>query len=127
MKTIGGLLKKRRDELGLSLESAETDLRIRKKYLQSLEEDNFDVFPSVNYVKGFLRNYCRFLGLDEEKVLAIFRRQFNFEERRRIIPPGISKPLDGSWFKITPQRAAVAAAFIIVAILFFYLGSQIWF
>lgn len=127
MKTIGQLLKKRREQLGIFLEDAEIDLRIRKKYLEGLEEDNFDLFPSANYIKGFLRSYCRFLGLDEEKVLAIFRRQFNAEEKRGIIPPGISEPLDRPWFRITPQRAALAAVFIIVAVLFFYLGRQIWF
>lgn len=127
MKTIGNLLKKRREQLGLSLEEAEENLRIRRKYLAGLEEDNFDRFPSTIYIKGFLRNYCRFLELDEEKVLAIFRRQFNAEERRRIIPLGIAKPLDEPWFKITPQRAAVTAALIIIAVLFFYLVSQVRF
>lgn len=125
MKTIGNLLKKRRQQLGISLGDVERDLRIRRKYLEGLEENNFDLFPSVNYIKGFLQNYCRFLGLDEGKVLAIFRRQFNAEEELKLVYPGASVPLDEPLFKITPQRAALAAIIVILSGFFLYLFSQL--
>lgn len=125
MKTIGDLLKKRREQLNISLEDAEKELRIRKKYLRFLEENNFNQLPSTSYIKGFIRNYSRFLGLDEEKVLAFFRRQFEEDKKPEIIPKGLTAFLNEPVIKITPQRSLIIGVSIIVIIFFAYLLVQL--
>jgi cytoskeletal protein RodZ len=119
------LLKKRREQLGLSLERAEEDLKIRKKYLSALEKNLFDDLPSVAYIQGFVRNYSRFLDLDEEKVLAVFRRQFNKIREQKIVPPGVTKPLDEPIVRITPQRAAFFTAIVLLGAFFIYMFTQL--
>jgi len=51
------------------LEVAEQQTKIRKKYLVALEEENFDIMPGKVYVRGFLRNYARFLGINGEDLV----------------------------------------------------------
>lgn len=70
MAEIGAQLRAAREARELTLEDIERTTRIRAKYLQALEEENFDVLPGVVYVRGFLKSYARELGLDPEPLLA---------------------------------------------------------
>ena len=82
MKDIGNFLKERREARGVSLIEVEKDLKIRKKYLQGLEEGNMDVIPGKTYLIGYLRNYCRYLGIDEENIIQIIQTYNNLEKRK---------------------------------------------
>ncbi len=62
--TIGARLRERRCELGLDLEALAATTRIRRTYLEALENDRFDLLPGEAYVSGFLRSYAAALGLD---------------------------------------------------------------
>lgn len=124
MKTIGELLHKRRKQIGKSLDDAEGELKIRKKYLRALERDNFEALPGESYARGFVRNYSKYLGLDEEKVLAVFRRQYMKKTKQAVVPEGIVNPLNKTWFKITPQRAAVISAILVAGGVFLFLFWQ---
>jgi transcriptional regulator with XRE-family HTH domain len=73
MGQLGESLKEARQNKGVSLEKAEEETRIRKKYLQALEEEDFSIIPSEVYVKGFLRNYAIYLGLDTEEIKALYK------------------------------------------------------
>jgi transcriptional regulator with XRE-family HTH domain len=73
MGQLGELLKEARQSKEVSLEKVEEELRIRKKYLQALEEEDFSIMPPEVYVKGFLRNYAIYLGLDPEEVKALHK------------------------------------------------------
>lgn len=55
---------------GLTLEDAERSTRISRRFLIALEEHNYSVFPAPIYARGFLRTYCRYLGVDPEEQLA---------------------------------------------------------
>lgn len=72
MGELGDLLRKTREEKGLSLVQAEEATRIRHAYLQALEEEAFDRLPAAVYVKGFLKNYALFLGLDASTTLELY-------------------------------------------------------
>ena len=76
MISVGEILKKQRLKKKLTLEQAEKDLRIRKKYLEKIENNNWD-FASKIYIMGILKNYARYLELDENKILAFFRREYS--------------------------------------------------
>jgi cytoskeleton protein RodZ len=65
---IGPLLEKARKESGLTLEEAEHATKIRKRYLVSLERENYGVLPDAVYAQGFLKTYANYLGLDGEEL-----------------------------------------------------------
>lgn len=80
MKDIGNFLRERREARGISLIEVEKDLKIRKKYLQALEEGNIDVIPGKTYLVGYLRNYSKYLGIDEESINQIIQTYSNLEK-----------------------------------------------
>lgn len=73
MGGIGESLRSTREAKGISLEQAEEDTKIRKRYLQALEDGEYDVIPGRVYAKGFLRNYANYLGLDQEEVMLEYK------------------------------------------------------
>jgi cytoskeletal protein RodZ len=117
MRTIGEILKKARTEKGLVFEEIEKNLRIRKKFLQALEENAWDRLPSLPYIKGFIRSYSNYLGLKPEEMIAIFRRQSHHSDKTGIIPEGITKPLNEPVVKYTQPLIIILT--IISFIIFF--------
>lgn len=67
---FGASLRQRREELRLSLDDVAARTRIRKTYLQALEEENLGALPGIAYTIGFLRIYARQLGLPAEPLLS---------------------------------------------------------
>jgi cytoskeletal protein RodZ len=70
MSDIGSILREAREEQGLTLAEAEEGTRIRARFLEALENNDFDVLPGAPYVRGFTRNYASFLGVDPAPLLA---------------------------------------------------------
>ena len=64
MFEIGPALRQARDRRRLGLDQAEAETKVRARYLRALEEEDFDLLPGPTYVKGFLRTYADYLGLD---------------------------------------------------------------
>lgn len=75
MATIGETLRSARNERGLSLQRAEADTKIRPRYLKALEDEEWEVLPESAYVRGFLRTYAGYLGLDGDRLVDDYRRQ----------------------------------------------------
>lgn len=73
MGNIGESLKSAREARGITLDKAEEDTKIRKRYLQALEDGDYDVIPGRVYAKGFLRNYAKYLGLDQEEIMIEYK------------------------------------------------------
>ena len=70
---IGPILEKARMERGLTLEEAEQATKIRKRYLSGLEREDYGVLPDAVYVRGFLKTYANYLGLDGDKLARELR------------------------------------------------------
>ena len=65
---LGRFLEQKRKEKGLSLEEVEQATKIRKRYLDGLEREDYAVLPAGVYAQGFLKTYANFLGLDGEDL-----------------------------------------------------------
>jgi cytoskeletal protein RodZ len=73
---IGNSLREARLRQGLEIPRIESDTKIRGKYLRALEEEQFELLPGDTYVKGFLRTYADYLGLDGQLYLDEFNSRF---------------------------------------------------
>jgi len=69
---LGRILADARAERGVSLEEAERETRISRRYLLALETEEFDAFPARVQARGFLRVYAQYLILDPAEMLALF-------------------------------------------------------
>src|SRR3954471_16338719 len=54
-------------------------MKIRAKYLRALEDEAFEILPSETYVKGFLRSYSEFLGLDGQLYVDEYNSRYGTE------------------------------------------------
>ena len=73
--TVGELLKAKREKKKLSLEDVNKHTKLSVPVLESIEQDDFGSFESEIYLKGFLRNYAKYLGLDVDYVLQLLEGQ----------------------------------------------------
>lgn len=91
MFEIGTSLREARLRQGIDLPRVEADTKIRAKYLRALEDEKFDVLPAETYVKGFLRTYAEYLGLDGELYVDEFNSRFATDEEP-VLPAASSRP-----------------------------------
>src|SRR3990172_4278133 len=70
MAELGRVLFQARVARGLTIEEAERDTRISKRYLEALEREDFSAFPAPFYARAFLRTYAQYLGLDAAQLMA---------------------------------------------------------
>lgn len=97
------MLKECRLSKGILLEDVEKATRIRKKFLEAIEQDDYTILPSIAYAKGFVKNYSEFLGLDSQMTLAFFRRQSRDATKQSLLPKK-SLASENSVLHLTPGR-----------------------
>lgn len=73
MPKLGELLSEKREEKGLSIEDVSNRLRLSVRQVKALEGNDFDAFPEAMMMRGFLRNYARFLEMDPEPLMEAYR------------------------------------------------------
>ena len=119
MKDIGNFLRERREAKGISLDEVEKDLKIRKKYLQNLEEGNIDIIPGKTYLVGYLKNYSKYLRIDEENINQIIQTYKNLEKRR----VGLIKAKEENIYIKTKDRSRLKKKTFFFPIKYIYLTS----
>ncbi|MBD3247742.1 helix-turn-helix domain-containing protein [Candidatus Falkowbacteria bacterium] len=124
-ETVGERLRDAREQKGSSLEKAAQETRIRKEYLSAYEEGLYDSLPKGVYRITFLKKYCDFLGLDQEKVKKEFlsetKNKRSDNKKISFSPKGIDK----KEFIVFPKIAKSILIFIAVAAFFLYIGYYI--
>lgn len=73
--TIGEILKRTRESRNLTVETVNRETKISVSVIRSLEQDDLDSFSSETYLKGFLKNYAKYLDLDPDQMWSMLSRQ----------------------------------------------------
>ena len=76
MFEIGNSLREARLRRHIEFADAEHGTKIRGKYLRALEDERFELLPSHTYIKGFLRSYAEYLGLDGQLYVDEYNSRF---------------------------------------------------
>ena len=90
MDELGHILREARETKGLTLDEAQEETRINSRYLAALENGEYDKLPTPVHVRGFLRNYARFLGLDSQPLLE--RYELNLAQQSNSRSPKAQEP-----------------------------------
>ncbi|AFU98147.1 RodZ domain-containing protein [Simiduia agarivorans] len=122
----GAALQQARESKSLSLETVANVLRISRAKLQALESDQYADMPAEAFVRGYIRAYCKLVGLDEaemigryEEFLAANREVSQLVESPQVTPAQMFKPvlarfwfvpfilvvLVAGWFWLQPEQA----------------------
>ncbi len=78
--SLGIFLKKAREERHIELDEVVEATRIRRHNLEAIENEEWSKLPSQVFIKGFLKSYAEFLGLDKETVIHHYLRSQSFEK-----------------------------------------------
>lgn len=121
MFEIGNSLREARLRQGLDFPEIEQGTKIRGKYLRALEDEQFDVLPAQTYVKGFLRSYAEYLGLDGQLYVDEYNSRFVVGEEepqsrpRRSAPPSRGVQVQSRVVLLTLLGIVSVTALVIVA------------
>jgi len=114
MFEIGQSLREARLKRDLTPADVQKAIRIRDRYLQALEEERWELLPGDAYVKGFLRTYADYLGLDGSLYVEEYNSRFANPDELQLVPERFARtktPLAGVGF-LRPLLAVL----VIVAI-----------
>ncbi|OGE25410.1 hypothetical protein A3C26_02540 [Candidatus Daviesbacteria bacterium RIFCSPHIGHO2_02_FULL_39_12] len=124
MRTVGQILKEEREKKFYSVEEIEKATKIRKELLEALEQGQYQKLPPPTFTQGFIKNYGKFLDLNQEKLLAIFRREFSENKNPPRILESFSNPMDRGRFHLTPGKVLSTTVLILIIIFFSYLWLE---
>jgi cytoskeleton protein RodZ len=83
---IGNSLREARERQGLGYPEIELATKIRTKYIRALEEEDFTSIPGDAYIRGFLRSYAEYLGLDGDVYVDEYASRFITSWRDELPP-----------------------------------------
>jgi Helix-turn-helix domain len=83
---IGNSLREARERQGLGYPEIELATKIRAKYIRALEEEDFTSIPGDAYIRGFLRTYAEYLGLDGDVYVDEYASRFITSWRDELPP-----------------------------------------
>ncbi len=124
MFEIGNSLREARLRQQLDFPAVEQGTKIRGKYLRALEDEHFEVLPGHAYIKGFLRTYADFLGLDGGLYVDEYNSRFVVGDAdqpslhtRRVPPPrsGRRRRLASGVVLLALTAIVLVTALVIVA------------
>lgn len=82
MGELGKRLTEARRQKNISLEQVDADIKIKPRYIEALEAEEFNSLPSGPAVRGFLRNYAAYLGLDATEILNLYNNAIAGADRK---------------------------------------------
>jgi len=124
---IGTSLREARLRRQIDIPEAEQGTKIRAKYLRALEDEQFELLPAQTYVKGFLRSYAEYLGLDGQLYVDEYNSRYiigdesaeqPFRSRRRDAPRARTRAhrrFEKSVVVVALAAIAVVTALVIAA------------
>jgi len=114
--SLGTWLRTQREARGVSLVAVAESSKISRRYLEALESDKFDALPAPVFVRGFLREYARVVGLDGDEVVNFYL----------MVVPAKTQPVMAPRTPVGQKRAADPAwlgyGLLVGAILALFLG-----
>ena len=92
MIRAGEKLREERLKKHLTLEEVSRATKIKESFLLAIEKGEYKKLPPATYAQGFVRNYAGFLGMPEQEILAIFRREYDEEEHEDAEADEVTEP-----------------------------------
>jgi len=112
----GQMLRAAREGKKWSLIEAEDTTKIRVRYIQALEEEDYEILPGATYVKGYLRTYAKQLGLNSDEIIALYNDSAILEPSPVLKAPPTLEKARPLWVRpaIIGSMAVLAIILVIV-------------
>ena len=106
----GAVLRQLRDKKNLSVQEVAGQMRLDPKIIEALEADNYRVIPADTYIRGYLRNYAKLLGVNSDEIIALYQRE-------ALAPPEIIPDVKHSTQVSSSDKPVKAFTYLITFIL----------
>lgn len=122
MKGVGDILSFEREKLRLTIDEISQKTKIKKRFLIAIEKGDYLNLPDSVYTRGFILAYAQALGIEPQKILPFFRREYleQLPKRSTTIP----QPLKQSGFSLTPSKIIMTVASVILTVFLLFLFIQ---
>lgn len=127
--TLGEKLQKIRAEYRVSLADVARETGIRREHLEYLEKGEYVKLPADVYIRGFLRSYARFLGVDPKALIRLYERERSIaknlgKEPEKALSATAKPSRRLSFFVVTPRMMIGSVATICILSIAFYLYRE---
>jgi len=110
MGRVGQLLRRRREERGLSFAQIREATGIEEKYARALEREEYTAFLSEVEAKSYLRIYARFLGVNPQEAVRLFQAE-------RVEPVSVGPPKVSEKEGVSPSPLFIPLVSVLTALL----------
>jgi len=131
MSDLGLLLRKAREQRGYTLDDIQEATKIRKRYLEAIEQGDYKVLPGSFYVRAFVKTYAETVGLDAEEVLRLYHKELPKPPApESVSPETIIKPKSRSvqhndrWGKVAVTALMWLFPILIIVVVYVYLSQH---
>lgn len=83
MSVFGNILKEKREKMGYSIQDISEITTIQQRYIQALEDDNFEIIPGEYYVRSFVKQYATILKMDSQKLIKKYEEYIAESNKKR--------------------------------------------
>ena len=106
---VGAMLKEMRQQKGVKLSDVSKLLCIRKFYLEAIESSDYETVPAFPYGIGFIRSYAKFLGLNSENIVELYKEETNASQTKdmRVLEPQSEASMPGTKYLIISILAII--------------------
>src|SRR4051812_37446945 len=118
MTNFGNTFKKAREHRGLTFAQIADETRISTRFLEAIENEDFQLLPGGIFNRGFIRTYALRVGVDPDAAVREYEQLLNTQQPEPSIPAAIPQLPNDSQRQKTFYPVAIAA--LAVAILIFY-------
>jgi len=127
--TVGECLKRKREELNISIKDLGDKLKIKADYLENLEKNNYEKLPPDVYAKGFIKSYAELVGFNAEKMIELFKKEKEIEDkiesRNRKKKKREKKFAIKKYVFITPKIVTVFLSLFLLSVVGYYFWHQL--
>jgi cytoskeletal protein RodZ len=126
MQKLGDLLMQMREQKELTIKEASSATKIRESMLEALESGDYAGFSSDTHLKSFIKAYAKFLGINEDKALAMYRRErrISFDQEAELTEKTSKNYSASGFFSLVFNfRTLIGIVFgviLLLAVYFFY-------
>lgn len=124
MSELGEQLKRAREEKNISLDEIQAVTKIQKRYLQAIENGDFEKLPGSFYTKAFIKSYAEEVGLNYERLMRTYKHELpKTSEQSESLPPRRTRTT-----VISPARSKLLSALPGLFVFFVVIGilAIIW-
>jgi len=109
---------------GVSLEEVAAATRISTRFLEAIENEQWDQLPGGVFNRGFIRSVSRFLGLDEDAMVAEYALETKSQAEPKVAAHPVASAMPRNWKPLVIAVSVLVVVLIAGALLIVHFAHR---